>query len=778
MKTFQLLAGQSPRKHTLPFFLSMLLVIAMQAAAFSQQFTGSIPASTTSDCDNETYTYSFVNGALLPQQEFKVFLIESTWDGQMELSRTQVMTIRNVGTALLAQLEFEMTFSTGQIAVKNVNLNTTNQTTQVISGVNQGYYYLEGQTFQGGQLISTSALSGFPLFFKIGDKPELRINGKTGARMILLEGCDSGKVKLENEGTCGTDAMHLSVWEYDLFTEQLIGSEAHRSLNTSEINDLNASGLDIRTFSGNGTSVTITPGHTYLVKLSYQGYGAFWSSSTHVQYKSGNWDLSMYDNPEDDGFEPWNRWNQDIYESPDLWNRKYDPGAPIPGNYEVNQDPEYITISGNTNRLFVRVRNHGCVSSPANVPLRMFWTRARAGELWKDHWVANSNNLIPSAILGNVYGGSEITLDPLFTTPSTPYHTNSDPFDLPAIGAGQTWLMPYNDGVDWFPPNPADFDASNGSMAGEPQRPVICLLARINETWSATDKISWEPTGSTDQIDPYVRNNNNVVTRNTLIYDESDFLVGDPDGSWNYGFATIGVGNDDPTPGTIDICFDRMPLPNIDSDFLQYGVIQVALTEDLFDSWSDNGSLATNMVVSQGTLFELTDGSHACLHDITVGPDVHETVGMRFIIEGHTLPAQEEAFRYQISSTDEQSDPGSNSIIRFTVPTSAPSLPASDQKTGQQPTSVSPIQLAGSSPQVFPNPAKGVLNIMYPMAEEMGEPTFTIELFNVTGRLVLQRTGLVYNEVNQLDISELPIGMYTARIQSGTVTQSINIVVQ
>jgi hypothetical protein len=43
--------------------------------------------------------------------------------------------------------------------------------------------------------------------------------------------------------------------------------------------------------------------------------------------------------------------------------------------------------------MFTKINNFGCASSPANTAtLRMFWTRARLGELWDKDWIYGPAN--------------------------------------------------------------------------------------------------------------------------------------------------------------------------------------------------------------------------------------------------------------------------------------------------------------------------------------------------------------------------------------------------
>ncbi|PSJ78144.1 hypothetical protein C7N43_04810, partial [Sphingobacteriales bacterium UPWRP_1] len=113
----------------------------------------------------------------------------------------------------------------------------------------------------------------------------------------------------------------------------------------------------------------------------YYGYRSYLSDAGDLVMRDNWYDVGQERNYLANDLLGW----QDIWVSPDLWNCVNDP------NCTIHEDPEY-KASGNPNYLRVRITNRGCNPTPAGGLLNLYWTRARTGELWLNHWHSFTSN--------------------------------------------------------------------------------------------------------------------------------------------------------------------------------------------------------------------------------------------------------------------------------------------------------------------------------------------------------------------------------------------------
>ena len=609
------------------------------------------------------------------------------------------------------------------------------------------------------------------LFFERGTAPAMQINDTKGyptaiKDVQIMAACSTHTPKLKQWSGCEYDNMELTITQVDPFVPSstwpfmtTTGAGVvygPSTLNSSQVADLyGSSGLDISGMLGS------TPaGSTFRVTLTGTTYGVSKTSHMRLHVKPGDWDLRMQDNITDNGAEPFDPWDSDLFESPDLWN-KLSSDTGYDTSTTVHVIPDHVTLStGNVNKLLVKVENIGCVESDPNIPLRLFWTRARYPEFWNSHWLFSSSNTVVSALDPNinVAAGSEVTING--ASFSAPYNSTTQEFLLPAIsnGPASAWQMPFSSGVDWYPPDPADFDADNGQMKGA-GHPIICLLARINEPSSTNDPIVWEPSSTNQPIRDYVRNNNNVVTRNTYLVDNKSFIVAPGNGTWNYGFATLGIthGEDMEEAITVTICLEQLP-GTYTEDYLDYGTIELGMTEDLYASWEAGGSEEVNLPSSETTLFQLTANS-GCVSGITLEPGTDELVGVRFWGTEDNLPDQDQHYTFKLTvMLDDGSEPMS-SLLNVTMPATSPLSADSEPFTGI------PGQKCDNI-RIYPNPAEEMINLYYPV-EAGSTTTMDIRIVNMTGQVVMTREALLVNTPHALSVKDLEPGIYLITIRAG-----------
>ncbi len=596
-----------------------------------------------------------------------------------------------------------------------------------------------------------------------GNLPDIKIGAQgsafsslpQGNRFTVLEGCVSNDPRLfVNPNQCGKDGFRILVSELDA-AGNFTGPLVNKLLNASQLTDIiSTTGIPLNGITDGTNTVILTAGKKYSVTCVYVGQG--WKPTFGVLfYKAGTWDLVMQDNFSDNGFEPVDIFDNNVFNSPDLWNKLSNTANP---NSTIHETPTFASLPGNTNKLLVEVTNIGCQPSDAGVPLRMFWTRARTDELWSEHWLFDTinTNFFPDPVTPTIKrpAGSEITITG--ASQSAPYNTSTSAFLLPIIAGGSTFQMPFANAPDWYPPHPAWYDASSGSISGA-GHPVICLLARINEKNSLKDPILFEPTGTTDKILPYVKENNNVVTRNTHLVEQPGFFVIDPGGNgWNYGFGTVSVNNDNLLANTVNLCVDLMPDVSTSGLFDNHGTIEIGMTTPLYNAWLAGGMQSTNIVPASTTLFTVTNSTHACLENITLPPGFHEQIGLRFNYDVNSMPTSPRQYFYQLSQSSGSGETavyGSNTVYIADVSNEIPEG-WSVEKPGTN--SVNGIEHA-SGLQIFPNPAGDYIVLNPGKQFVMSE----IRVYDVTGRLVI--TAKVNDEETKaarLDIMSLSKGTY------------------
>ncbi|HYG14627.1 MAG TPA: PKD domain-containing protein [Bacteroidia bacterium] len=225
----------------------------------------------------------------------------------------------------------------------------------------------------------------------------------------------------------------------------------------------------------------------YFTECSPYSWPVFSNSATLTVNQTLNFDLWARDGVNDTGVEPNTPTANDYWGSPDLWNCWMNGG-----NCNAHETIEYMNFGQNTARF--RVYNKGMSTSPP-FEVKLYWTLGGFYEKWPLSWHYDLvNNGYWTPLYGTQPMGKEIGTDS---------HTGL------AGGASTIFNM------GWNPPNPAWYYTSKEFSSGRLSHP-ICILARIvtcpDPAYGMTIP-EIEPTGDN------VINNNNIVTRNTDVYD-------------------------------------------------------------------------------------------------------------------------------------------------------------------------------------------------------------------------------------------------------------------
>lgn len=318
-----------------------------------------------------------------------------------------------------------------------------------------------------------------------------------------------------------------------------------------------------------------------------------------VQFKTSGYDLAMRDSYVDmlnelNSQAEFNIRDWDFWSSQDVWNRQHaDAGL-------EHQNPEYFV--SDPNHLYTRIRNVGCEPNPtANRRLRTYWSKASTGENWDADW---RSSMVPG-ISAMQPGGLEIT----------PVATG---IPLPVIQPGAETIIHQ----EWYPINPALYE-------GAPTSFDVCFLARIEEVHTYKPlPIGWRAWGMAYSevfdrgIKENVRNNNNIVTRNTVLTNLR------PD-NLKTAKHQLTIANGDNVARTFSFEFasERSVFRHFAGDFSSLGSVTLHLGS-LYDVWVSAGSHGTVASSNAQARTVTFDGANTLRLD-----SLPLTANQRFVIE-------------------------------------------------------------------------------------------------------------------------------------------------
>ncbi len=240
-------------------------------------------------------------------------------------------------------------------------------------------------------------------------------------------------------------------------------------------------------------------------------------------------DLWMKDSDPDVGDEPNNN-STLLYLSDDIWVRNANDGL-------INQESQN-PIGGQTNYVYVRVRNKGCnISSSAT--LKLYWAKASISLGWPQPW---DGSVTSPALMGD-----QIGIQPTGAI-------NGNDFQIYTFAWNNT-------------PLPSDYAIFGADKAH------FCLLARIETSSTPPYGMTFPETGI---LWENVKNNNNIIWKNITIDETS-----------GGGFGSVLLANNTPKTkiSTLEFNFLRNAKNNINvvaENVLNEGVFVVELDQDLF----------------------------------------------------------------------------------------------------------------------------------------------------------------------------------------------------
>ncbi|MBI2722052.1 MAG: S8 family serine peptidase [Bacteroidetes bacterium] len=318
--------------------------------------------------------------------------------------------------------------------------------------------------------------------------------------------------------------------------------------------------------------------------------------------KDGYTDFGITPNPAN-AFQ-FNAENPHMWKSKDIWVRNQPDG----NINETHQNPTH----SQTNYVYVKVRNIGCVSSFGTEQLDLRWAKAATSLAWPAYW--DGSTLINTALAGDIVGVQTI----------------------PVIPPGGSAIVE----IQWIPPNPNLYTGINT----EPWH--FCLLSQII---SPDDPIPFV----TSNIHNYVKINNNIAWKNLTVVDNipKGGNVCITDLMERLGVAVGVVGGTATT--AYDISFS-VPREERAKPITNEGKVMIALDNQLYQKWVQGGKKGTGfkevlsppmssqgmsnnninsnspVVISSRKMFVITNPS-ASFNNITLEANEYRTTSMMVV---------------------------------------------------------------------------------------------------------------------------------------------------
>ncbi|WBV60125.1 T9SS type A sorting domain-containing protein [Chryseobacterium camelliae] len=497
-------------------------------------------------------------------------------------------------------------------------------------------------------------------------------------------------------------------------------------------------------------------------------------------YSTANyrWDLAAFDNFFDTGEEPYvpTQGNETIWSSNDIWNRKSSNGLSL-----SHENPGYSSDPAKWNVMRFRIRNIGCEASQES-RVRLYWTMGATGESWDNNVTPLSP---PSSTALNSWDGSKCIMTPItnncipaggeISMRSTVFNSNAPEYDninpntpgfiIPPLQPGQEIIID----AKWQPVEP--------SLFGDPNiisNPVICFLGRIDD---ANDPMYLEiPASTMNTLRDNVRNNNNIVTRNTALVPLGIF-----EGMYYQFGGSIFIGNYMSQEEVFNINLNK--ISGSGTNFENIGRIKINLDDILWNKWVEAGNEGEGVEISDHDKHEIriTNFDHAQLNNITLSPGEYRAIKFSFELKQPTDVVQD--YVYSVSqSLINNIDQNYGSVCNFNV-TINQSIEKGEPiyESANKPASLDNITNSNLTEafKISPNPSSDFAKLDFDLLKANN---LTIQIFDINGKMVkmVENNKLFESGLNTVTFStiELLNGNYFVVVFSNNERKSIQLIIK
>jgi hypothetical protein len=451
-------------------------------------------------------------------------------------------------------------------------------------------------------------------------------------------------------------------------------------------------------------------------------------------YNASNFkaELIVRDAATDIGIEP--NPDMNVWTSPDLWNRRDNNGNP-----NDNQDPGYG--GGGGNLMKVRIKNVGCVTSQQS-HVRLYWTLGQTGEHWPNSWNGVEK-------INNVAAGAEIQSG----------NWTVSGYEIGPLGPGAETIVQ----TRWLPPNPASYEVPN-QPPPVASNAMICFLARIDDP--ANEPMYGELSSPTTSTGYNIRFNNNIATRNSNLTNLSAVFRPAVGGG-------ILVSNYLSERAVFNVRFRALTANDV--KFADLGRIRFALSERLWNAWTEGGRLAEGVVVSNEDAreVEVRDLASVVLKNIAIDPDDHMGINPSFELTTNNGDMETYSFAFSQEKADRTEDEeayGSECVFIVTVNGEEQT---NEGGTFERQSTVRRPQVAGDAAGaeggllLYPNPSNDMVTISF--AASAKDKIVNVRITDLSGKLVQQSS----EKVNYQKSSSSSITINTKAIKSGVYIVSL-----
>ena len=392
----------------------------------------------------------------------------------------------------------------------------------------------------------------------------------------------------------------------------------------------------------------------------------------------------------------------------------------------VNQNPDYA--ENDPNYVRVRVFNKG-IDTSQEESMFLYWTWAGTGEIWDYSWLDPevTNNWFVNDDSSESYpmGGT----------------INDAAIVIPPLAPGDSIILNHA----WYPPNPDWYYQEKGGQKVYSDRINVCLLARIEKCDDYPHKMEIDEVFN-KHVSENVKNNNNIVTRNTWVVD-----VDKENTPRKSPFTRFG--NYLPTNEVVDFGFDIK-----DSTVREEYEVKLYFDDDIWNAWTFSGS--------DGTGFQTIPGQNA----VTVTSDIVRMNGfeldgfeMGFIqvefdpIDTNNLTEGEFNIvlaQYRLDSLN----PEGGVILTLNVDTSSQTAPPPPPFMEEESNLEEDKPLVEWSTQ--PNPAETGVEVIFNLKTRR---FIEIEVYDALGRKLTSKERSRYRKgTNKVafDVHDWPTGVY------------------